>query len=156
MATIVTRPAQIYQRFGVEVLYIAPTAAQTFQAGQFLKVVSGKLTAHVTAASTTEQMSYFSLGPAVDPVSNTLNTLVPVARVRPGLLFEMTFEGTLAQTDLHGTYGLKVTSGVNTVLKSDTTNTSLRLVQIPNDAVLGIIGDVNVRGLFEVLPANII
>jgi hypothetical protein len=153
--TIVTRQAQVYQRHGTEVLHIAPTAAQTFVAGQFLKVVSGKLTAHVTAAGTSELYWFFALGPAVDPVTNTLNTLVPALRVKPGMLFEMNFIGVSAQTDLGGSFGLQVTSGINAVLKSDTTNVGFMLVELPNDAVNGIIGDTNVRALFEVLPAHI-
>jgi hypothetical protein len=154
-ATIVTKQAQELHRHGQEVLYIAPTAAQTFLKGQFLKVVSGKLTAHITAAGTTELYWYFSLGPAVDPVTSVLNTLVPVLRVRAGLLFEMTFEGTSAQTDIGGTFGLKVTSGINTILKSDTTNVGFKLLSLPNDAVNGVVTDINVRGIFDVIPANI-
>jgi hypothetical protein len=154
-ATIVTRQAQEYHRHGQEVLYIAPTAAQTFLKGQFLKVVSGKLTAHVTAAGTSELYWFFSLGPAVDPVTSVLNTLVPVLRVKPGLLFEMTFEGTSAQTDIGLSFGLKVTSGINTILKSDTTNIGFMLMELPNDSVNGVVTDINVRGIFEVLPAHI-
>ncbi len=155
MATIITRQAQVNHRHATEVLHIAPTAAQTFLAGQFLKVVSGKLTAHVTAAGTSELYWFYSLGPAVDPVTSVINALVPVLRVRTGMLFEMTFEGVSAQTDLGGSFGLKVTSGINTILKSDTTNIGFMLVELPNDSVNGIIGDTNVRALFEVLPAHI-
>ena len=154
-ATIVTRQAQLYQREADEVFYIAPTASQTFLQGQFLKVVSGKLTAHVTSAGTSELMWFFSMGPAVDPVTATLVSLVPVVRVRPGQVYELTFEGTSAQTDLGGTFGLKVTSGINTVDKADTTNIVFKLLQLPNDAVDGVVTDINVRGLFEVIPAHI-
>lgn len=156
MATIVTRQAQIYQRQSAEVLHIWPTASQTFGPGQFLKLVSGRLTAHTTAAGTSEEMSYFSLGHAVDPVTNVLNLLTPVVRVRHGMLVEMTFEGVAAIGDQGTNYGLKVTTGVNTVLRSDTTNVALRLVQLPNDAMNGIIGDTNVRALFEVMFARIV
>lgn len=141
---------------GSDVNFVEVTAGQTFQAHQFGILTSGKFSASATSATTSDVVYGLTLAPAVDPVTATLNTRIPVIRVRPGMRFRMNLVGTLAQTDLGLSYGLQVSSNVCSVLKSDATNIVFRVVELPAATGLdGNIGDVNARVLVEVITTHI-
>jgi len=66
---------------------------------------------------------------------------------------EMNLVGTFAQTDIGSEYGLSnATYGVPYVLKSDTTNKRVRVIQL----IEGAVGDSNVRVKVRFLAANVL
>jgi len=136
------------------------TVGQTFEANEFVSLVSGKAT--VTASAATGS-SGFTLGRAVDLPSGSLNARtaigpasgfngIPVARLHAGMRFKMTLTGkALAATDLGAQYGILLTSNVHTVDGTNTTQKLFTIVEIPNTPGIGDggIGDTNVRVVVE-------
>lgn len=127
-----------------KILWFPEAASQSFKAGEFVNLVSGK----VTVLSGTAQLQGKILGLALADASGTTDTAIPVAVAEEGVLFEMNATSTTAVTSVGAVYGLTVTSNKHYVNQSDTTTTKFRVKALSDkDAV----GDTYGRFLVEVL-----
>lgn len=142
MATINREAAKLVSP--AKILYYPEAASQSFKKGEFVNLVSGK----VTVLSATPALQGKILGLAMADASGTTNTAIPVAVAEEGVLFELNGTSTTAITQVGGVFGITVTSNKHYLNTADTTNTKLHVKALSKrDAV----GDTYGRFLVEVL-----
>jgi hypothetical protein len=130
-----------------KILYYPEAASQSFKKGEFVYLVSGK----VTVVSSTVPSQTKILGLAMQDASGTTDTALAVAIVEEGVAFEMNVTTTTAITQVGAVYGLSISSNKHSVAIADTTNTVFKVKAIsPRDAV----GDTYGRVIVEVLGSR--
>lgn len=127
-----------------KIMWFPEASSQSFKAGEFVNLVSGK----VTVLSATPALQGKIAGMALADASGTVDTAVPVAVAEEGVLFELNGTSTSAVTQVGGVFGLTVTSNKHYLNTSDTTITKFHVKELSKkDAV----GDTYARYLVEVL-----
>lgn len=141
MSTIMQQSAKLISPAKIE--YYPEAASQSFKKGEFVYLVSGKVTV-ITASSRIAGM-------ALQDASTTTDTAIAVAIAEEGVLFEANVTGAVtAITNVGVTYGISISSNKHYV---DLSVTTLGLARLkikaisPRDAV----GDTYGRVLVEVL-----
>ena len=143
MATQTQRAAQLIGPAKIE--YYPEAASQSFKKGEFVNLVSGKL----TAMSATTALQGKIAGMALQDASGTTDTAIAIAIAEEGVLFEMNVTGAVtAITNVGGSFGLTVSSNKCYLNLSDTTITKFKVKALsPRDAT----GDTYGRELVEVI-----
>lgn len=133
-----------------KILYFPEAASQSFKAGEFVYLVSGK----VTIISSTSQSVSKIAGMALADASGTTDTALPVAIAEEGVLFELcVYHSTPASaitaiTQVGVSYGLTVSSNKHYVNIGDATYRRVKVKKISNKDD---VGDRYGRLLVEVL-----
>ena len=144
MATITQRAAKLVTPARIE--YYPEALSQSFKKGEFVYLVSGKVT---VATATTGKLA----GMALQDASTTTDTAIAVAIAEEGVLFEMNAYGAVtAVTNVGLSYGLTISSNKHYCDLSVTTFGLQRFrvkALSPRDAV----GDTYGRVLVEVIGA---
>lgn len=143
MATQVQRAAKLVNP--AKCLYYPEAASQSFKKGEFVYLVSGKVT--VVPAAVNSQVKI--AGMAMQDASGTTDTAIAIAVAEEGVLFEMNATGAVtAITQVGGSYNLTITSNKHYIDLSATTFPRFKVKALsPRDAV----GDTYGRVLVEVL-----
>lgn len=127
-------------------LYGKEAASQSFKKGTPLINSSGKLATAGTAPATVRGIS-------VKAASGTTDEVVEYYRIQPGVLYEMTFTGTIAQSDIHSNVGI-VKDATTGYWYADSADTGDQ-VTIESLAPGWAIGDTKPRVLVTFNSANI-
>jgi hypothetical protein len=142
MSTITREVAKLASPARTE--WYPEASGQSFKKGEFVYLVSGK----VTVLPSTAQSQVKILGLAMQDASGTVDTAIAVAIAEEGVLFEMNITSTTAITQVGASYGITITSNKHYVNVSDTTERRFKVKALsPKDAV----GDTYGRVLVEVI-----
>uniref|UniRef100_A0A6M3KF15 Uncharacterized protein n=1 Tax=viral metagenome TaxID=1070528 RepID=A0A6M3KF15_9ZZZZ len=143
MATQVQRSAKLISP--AKVYYYPEAASQSFLKGEFVYLVSGKLT--VVPAAVDSQVKI--AGMALQDATGTTDTALAIAVAEEGVLFEMNATGAVtAITHVGGSYNLTITSNKHYIDLNAATFPRFKVKALsPRDAV----GDTYGRVLVEVL-----
>lgn len=129
-------------------------SSAVFKANRLIIVASGLADDFAAGASATGlcvagEDAVQAEAPSGSPNADVVNVFLLHDQVHA----EMNLVGTFAQTDIGAEYGLSnATHGWEYVLKSDTTNKRVRVIQL----VEGAVGDTNVRVKVRFLQANVL
>lgn len=127
-----------------KIMYFPEAASQSFKAGEFVNLVSGKL----TALSATPQLQGKIAGMAMQDATGTTDTAIAIAVAEEGVLFEMNGTTTSAITQAGGAYGITITSNKHYV---NTADTSYRKVKVKDLSDKDAAGDTYGRFIVEIM-----
>lgn len=145
MATQTLQAAKLVSPAKIQ--YYPEAASQSFKKGEFVYLVSGK----VTVVSSTAQLQSKILGMAMQDATGTTDTSIAVAIAEEGVMFELNVTTTTAITQVGAVYGLSIASNIHKVNISDTTITVFKVKALsPKDAA----GDTYGRLIVEVLGSR--
>jgi len=127
-----------------KILYFPEALSQSFKKGEFVYLVSGKVTVASYGAGGAAKL----LGMAMQDASGKVDTAIAVALAEEGVLFEMNVTTTTAITQVGLSYGGSISSNKHSLAIADTTYQYFKVKSLSQkDAV----GDTYGRVLVEVL-----
>ena len=151
MATIAQLAAKVVSSH--KIIHLPEAATQSFKKGEFVYLVSGK----VTVLPTTVQSQSKIAGMALRDASGTTDTAIPIAVAEEGVVFEANvYHSTAASaitavTQVGASYGIKVSSNKQYVNIEDTTNRIAKIKRLsPKDTT----GDQYGRVEFEIIGSR--
>ena len=135
MSTIIQQAAVLISP--AKILWFPEAATQTFKKGEFVYLVSGK----VTVVPTTKQSQSKVAGMALMDASETVDTAIAIAVAEEGVVFELNVyhssvgSAITAVADVSKVYGLKIASNKHYVDLTDTADTVFHVKRLsPKDA----------------------
>jgi len=142
MATITRLAAKLIT--SAKILYYPEAASQSFKKGEFVYLVSGKVTVVAYGVAGSAKV----LGMAMQDASGTTDTAIAVAIAEEGVMFEMNVTTTTAITQVGASYGGSISSNKHSLAIADTTFKYFKVKDLsPQDAA----GDTYGRVLVEVM-----
>lgn len=137
-------------RFGAKlvspakILYYPEAASQSFKKGEFVYLVSGKVTVVAYGAGGSAKI----LGMAMQDATGTTDTAIAVALAEEGVIFEMNVTTTTAITQIGASYGGSISSNKHYLAIADTT---YRYFKAKSISLKDTVGDTYGRMLVEVI-----